>query len=172
MRSTKCWTVRASGRRRRSASSCRAAACRRRKHVSSWTKFYSVQRDGDSSADPNSDEDDFPAPLDEIAFHGLAGDIVRRIEPHTEADRSGLLIHISLGFGSAVNRCPHAVADGSRHGVNIFAVSLARLSKARKGTSAAHIKRIIRRSDEAWGRECVTSGLSSGEGLIYDVRTR
>ncbi len=32
--------------------------------------------------------DDFPEPLNTLAFQGLAGDIVRRIEPHTEADRA------------------------------------------------------------------------------------
>jgi hypothetical protein len=30
----------------------------------------------------------WPEPLGEAAFHGLAGDIVRVIEPHTEADRA------------------------------------------------------------------------------------
>jgi 5S rRNA maturation endonuclease (ribonuclease M5) len=37
---------------------------------------------------------DYPAPPDEAAFYGLAGDLVRRIEPHTEADPVALLSQV------------------------------------------------------------------------------
>jgi hypothetical protein len=113
---------------------------------------------------------EYPAQLEEAAFYGLAGDFVRRILPHTEADPVALLVHYLGAFGNAVGRNPHALADGSRHGTNIFFVCVGESSKSRKGTSSAHIKRIIKRADEVWGKECVTSGLSSGEGLIYAVR--
>ena len=33
-----------------------------------------------------------PAPLAKDAFHGLAGRIVRKIAPHTEADPAAMLI--------------------------------------------------------------------------------
>ena len=125
-----------------------------------------------NSSRPVGDDvvDEFPEPPDEAAFYGLAGDIVRRIEPHTEADSVALLGHYLVAFGNVVDRSPHAIADGSRHGTNIFGACVGETSKARKGTSASHNKRIFRRADEAWGKECVTSGLSSGEGLIYSVR--
>lgn len=114
--------------------------------------------------------DDFPEPLSEVAFHSLAGDIVRRIEPHTEADSAALLIHILTMFGNAVGRNPHAMADGARHGTNIYCVNVGKTSKSRKGTAKAHIQRIVTRVDETWAKESITSGLNSGEGLIYTVR--
>jgi hypothetical protein len=114
--------------------------------------------------------DDFPEPLSEVAFHGLAGDIVRRIEPHTEADRAALLIHVVTVFGNAIGRNPHAIADGARHGMNLNAACVGETSKSRKGTALARVKRIFKRADEDWAKECLTSGLSSGEGLIYTVR--
>jgi len=39
--------------------------------------------------------------IDEVAYYGLAGDIVRTLEPHTEADRVALLLQI-LTFAPTV----------------------------------------------------------------------
>jgi hypothetical protein len=115
--------------------------------------------------------DDFPAPLDEVAFHGLAGEIVRRIEPHTEADRSALLVQVLAAYGNAVGRNPHAIADGSRHGMNVYEVLVGESAKSRKGTSWAHVRRVFKRADEEWEQNCISpGGLSSGEGVIWAVR--
>jgi hypothetical protein len=42
----------------------------------------------------------WPAPIDEAAYYGLAGDIVRTLEPQTEADPVALLIHVLVGVGN------------------------------------------------------------------------
>jgi 5S rRNA maturation endonuclease (ribonuclease M5) len=123
-----------------------------------------------TSSAGSSDEDDFPEPLDELAFHGLAGDIVRRIEPHTEADPVALLIQVLIAFGNVIGRAAHAMADGSRHAMNLFAVLVGKSSKARKGTSWAHVRRLFKRADEEWAQDCIANGLSSGEGVIWAVR--
>jgi 5S rRNA maturation endonuclease (ribonuclease M5) len=125
-----------------------------------------------SSLGRNGDDevvDDFPEPLSDVAFHGLAGDIVRRIEPHTEADPVALLIQVLTAFGNVIGREPHAIADGSRHPMNLFAVIVGESSKSRKGTSWAHVRGIFKRADEQW-QNCIASGLSSGEGMIWAVR--
>ena len=125
-----------------------------------------------SSLGRNGDDevvDDFPEPLSDVAFHGLAGDIVRRIEPHTEADPVALLIQVLTAFGNVIGREPHAIADGSRHPMNLFAVIVGESSKSRKGTSWAHVRGIFKRADEQW-QKCIASGLSSGEGVIWAVR--
>src|SRR5262249_48813656 len=61
----------------------------------------------------------WPEPLAEEAFHGLAGEIVRVIAPHTEADPAALLINVLTAFGNVVGRGPHAVAEANRHGCNL-----------------------------------------------------
>jgi hypothetical protein len=122
------------------------------------------------SLDDEAVVDDFPYPLSDFALYGLGGDIVRRIEAHTEADSAALLVQLLVAFGNCAGRTPHAMADGSRHGMNLFCVLVGESSKSRKGTALAHIKRIIAWADEDWSRECLTSGLTSGEGLIYAVR--
>jgi hypothetical protein len=56
----------------------------------------------------------WPAALAPQAFYGFAGEIVRCIEPHTEADPAALLFQFLCGFGNLVGRSPHTIADGSR----------------------------------------------------------
>jgi hypothetical protein len=43
-------------------------------------------------------------------------------------------------------------------------------SKSRKGTSWEHVYRIFKRVAEQWAQDRVAKGLSSGEGLILEVR--
>lgn len=112
----------------------------------------------------------WPAPLAAAAFHGLAGDIVRAIEPHTEADPAALLLQLLVGFGNIVGRGPHFVAEADRHALNLFGVLVGETAKGRKGTSWGHVQRLLQATDPVWAAERVQSGLSSGEGLIWNVR--
>ena len=50
---------------------------------------------------PPYDGAPWPAPFNEAAFHGLAGDVIRRIEPHTESDPAALLVQFLIAFGKA-----------------------------------------------------------------------
>jgi hypothetical protein len=111
-----------------------------------------------------------PEPPSEEAFHGLAGKIVRTIEPASEADPAALLVQALVAFGNAAGRSAHFVVEGDRHHANEFAVLVGRTSKARKGTSWGRVFRLFREAEEAWAAERVQTGLSSGEGLIWAVR--
>ena len=57
----------------------------------------------------------WPAPLAKEAWHGLAGEAVRTMEPHTEADPAALLLDLLVSFGSMVGRHAYFVADGAWH---------------------------------------------------------
>ena len=109
----------------------------------------------------------YPARLDEAAFHGLAGEIVRTIEPHSEADAAALLLQSLVAFGALVGRGPHVRVEGDEHHGNLFIVLVGGTSKARKGTSWGRIREIFSRVANC---QKVVSGLSSGEGLKYAVR--
>jgi Protein of unknown function (DUF3987) len=104
------------------------------------------------------------------AYHGLAGDVVRTIEPHSESDPVAVLIQFLTGVGNIIGNCPYYQVEGSRHRANLFTVLVGQSSKARKGTSWDRISEIVRVADEPWYSERVKSGLSSGEGLINEVR--
>ncbi len=48
--------------------------------------------------------DDWPPPPDPGAYHGLAGEIVDRIAPNTEADPVAILSQLLVAFGAAAGR--------------------------------------------------------------------
>jgi hypothetical protein len=104
------------------------------------------------------------------AFHGLVGDIVRTIDPSTEADPVALLVQLLLAFGSIIGRKPHFLVEASRHTTNLFAALVGATSKGRKGVSWSQILRLLREVDPEWVKNCVQSGLSTGQGLIASVR--
>ena len=113
----------------------------------------------------------WPQSLAPGAFHGLAGDIVRAIAPHTEADAASLLLQFLASFGNALGRGPHGVAESDRHGTNIDIVLVGETSKGRKGSSWGRVKDLLLQADRQWAEHCIQNGgLSSGEGLIWAVR--
>jgi hypothetical protein len=112
----------------------------------------------------------WPKPLPAEAFYGLAGDVVRAIEPQTEADPAGLLLQFLAAFGNAAGASPHFRVEADRHGTNLFVVLVGVTSVARKGTSLGHIRRVFQSVDSEWATARMLSGLSSGEGLIWAVR--
>jgi hypothetical protein len=108
--------------------------------------------------------------LPEEALYGLTGEVVRAIEPHSEADSASLLLQLLVGFGSLVGRSAYTAVEADRHGCNLFACVVGQSSKGRKGTSWGHIRRLLSRVDPAWADSRIRSGLSSGEGIIWAVR--
>lgn len=108
--------------------------------------------------------------VDPVALYGLAGDIVRAIEPHSEADPAALLLQTLVAFGNCVGRSPYFRVEGDRHHLNLSAVIVGVSSKARKGTSWGQVRRAFKSVDEDWISDCVQAGVSTGEGLIWAVR--
>jgi hypothetical protein len=112
----------------------------------------------------------WPAPLKPAAFHGLAGEIVRRIEPHTESDPAALLAQFLLAFGNSARRAAHWLAEDTPHFTNEFAVIVGQSSVARKGTSLDRILALFEGADLDWRKNLVSSGLVSGEGVVHAIR--
>jgi hypothetical protein len=112
----------------------------------------------------------WPEPPGEAAFHGLAGRIVHTIEPASEADPAALLVQALVAFGNVIGRGARFGVEADRHHGNEFAVLVGRSSKGRKGTSWGRIIQLFREVEERWAVERVSTGLSSGEGLIWAVR--
>jgi hypothetical protein len=118
---------------------------------------------------PNAADSAWPV-IDEAAFHGLPGDVVRAILPHSEADPVAILIHLLAFFGNLVGRGPHYRVEADFHRTNVNAILVGDSSKGRKGTAANRVLSIVRSTDEQWADARIKNGLSSGEGLIYEVR--
>jgi len=112
------------------------------------------------------DESSWPT-LEPAALHGLAGDVVRVIGPHSEADAAALLVQMLVAAGVLLGRTAHLRVEGDRHYPNLFAIFVGTSSKARKGTSWGRVRSVLQRVPNC---QSILSGLTSGEGLKYHVR--
>jgi hypothetical protein len=113
--------------------------------------------------------DEWPT-LNEAAYHGLAGEVVRTIEPHSEADPVAILLQFLTAFGNAVDISPHYQIEGDKHRAKLFVVLSGTTSKGRKGTALGRIRQLMATADQSWELDNIQSGLSTGEGLIFHVR--
>jgi len=112
----------------------------------------------------------WPNELKPEAFHGVAGELVETIHPHTEADGAALLVQFLIAFGNVIGRSRYFTAGADQHYPNEFAVLVGATSKGRKGSSWSVIEHVIGMADSGWLNASVQTGLSSGEGLIWAVR--
>lgn len=111
---------------------------------------------------------DWPKPMAPEAFIGPAGDFVRLVEPHTEADPVALLGNFLVGAGVLLGREAWAQADGRRHYPVEFLLLAGQTGAGRKGTASARTLPIMERVEQGF-RQRVLGGLSSGEGLIKAI---
>ena len=109
------------------------------------------------------------APPEPAAYHGLPGAIVEAIAPHTESDPVAILAQLLIASGALIGRSAHFQVEATRHYPNEFVVLVGDTAKARKGSSFDHVARLLRDADPDFERR-LTTGLSSGEGLIWAVR--
>lgn len=112
---------------------------------------------------------EWPEPIGEAAFHGITGQVVRKIDPHTEADRAAILIQFLAAVGSAIGRGAGFKAEASFHATNLYVLVVGETSKGRKGSSWQQARRPVELADPTW-EDRIVSGISSGEGLIHVVR--
>jgi hypothetical protein len=113
---------------------------------------------------------EWPDPPGAVAFTGLPGRIVEAIAPHTEADPVAILFQGLAAFANAIGPEPHALVGATRHALKVFGVIVGDTAKARKGDGWNHVEQTFVHAEPEWVRSRVKSGLSSGEGLIWEVR--
>ncbi len=111
----------------------------------------------------------WPEQLHDDALHGVSGDLVRAIGPHSEADPAALLLQVLVGFGNMAGRGPYLAVEGDRHHTNEYAVLVGISSIARKGTSWGRVRGALEAIDQHWVENCLLSGLGSGEALIESL---
>jgi hypothetical protein len=115
-----------------------------------------------------------PVPSSGI-YHGILGDITMAAEPTTEADPVG--IHVSLLTGvsadlgpiSALHPRAYLRIGNDRHPLLIWGALFGRTSTGRKGGAFSTADLFLARACLSYAGY-VTSGLSSGEGLIERIR--
>lgn len=131
-----------------------------------WDKHHGQDEEGGD--DEESGGDDAPV-LDPAAYHGLFGDLVKAVSPHTEADDPAILLALLAAFGSACGWSPH-FDHGKAHGANLF-LALVGATASRKGTATGIAKWVLGKADPEWAKQCLRpEGFGTGEGLIHAVR--
>src|SRR5205814_1940735 len=88
---------------------------------------------------------------------------------HTEADPVAILTQLLVACGAAVGRGAFFQVEATRHHPNEFMLLVGDSSKARKGSSWDHVRRLLATVDPSIEPRILT-GLSSGEGLIWAPR--
>jgi hypothetical protein len=92
------------------------------------------------------------------------------MEPHTEADPVAILLQLLVYVGNMIDGAAHYVVESDRHAGNLFCVLVGQSAKGRKGTSGGRARAVVKAADEVWVEQRMKSGLSTGEGLINEVR--
>jgi hypothetical protein len=103
--------------------------------------------------------------FDEYALYGLAGEAVRTLATHTEAQPEAILLQLLAAFGNVIGPSPHCMVGPTRHALNLFVVLVGESSKARKGTSWNQIARLFAEVDPAWTENRVTSARLTAHSL-------
>jgi hypothetical protein len=110
--------------------------------------------------------DSFVRPaLPAAALAGLAGDVVRAIEPHTEGDPAALLLSFLVMFGNAVGREPKLLTGGDPHPARLFAVLVGDSATGRKGTAGSQIERLFEIAEPDWFGDRIQYGIASAEAV-------
>jgi hypothetical protein len=103
-------------------------------------------------------------------YPGLLGDVIEAFSASTEAAPEPIAVQFLVAFGSAIGRAPHVMVGATRHGVGEYVLIAGASAKARKGDGKGIALAVLERAAPEWAQGCVSSGLSSGEGLVHRVR--
>ena len=110
------------------------------------------------------------APRPEVVAQGPLGAILALLEPQTDADMTGILMHILVSVGNAIGRKRYIQIGPARHYLNENILVIGDSMIGKKGTALRESQRIMQHAAPAWAENNIKSGLSSGEGLIWLVR--
>jgi hypothetical protein len=125
------------------------------------------------------DLDDFPRgrkqqrewpKLEPAALYGLAGEVVREMDPYTEADPVAILATFLAAAGCYIGPVPHCWIGDVEHPARLWPLLIGATASGRKGTADAVVRRVLDAADIEFLLRNVESGLTSGSGLIERVR--
>lgn len=108
--------------------------------------------------------------FDVSKLHGPIADLVRKIDPYTEANAIAVYMQMISILGGYFGRIAGAHVSGDRHYPNIFMLIVGNSSVARKGTSLGVATAILKQVIPDFVKSNMKSGASSGEGIPYHLR--
>ena len=118
---------------------------------------------------------DFPT-FDNAHYYGIAGDLSALAIQNSEADRMAVYMSFLCATAALFDRKKYLSIGETKHHARLFATLVGASSRARNGTSLQPVKRIINEAEAILNPDSkdrlkfAEGGLSSAEGLIYQVR--
>jgi Protein of unknown function (DUF3987) len=110
-----------------------------------------------------------PPTLPDSALYGVAGEIVRKTAPHTEAHPAAIYFQLLTVIANVCGRNVHILVDRDKHYTNEFLIIVGKTAAGRKGTSYGHAQYFGERVEQGWADDCVRKSITSGEGLVREM---
>ena len=111
----------------------------------------------------------YPWPvLGVAALHGLAGDIIRAIEPETEADPAAMLFTLLAQVGNVLGGDAYASVGDDHHPGRLYVAIVGDSSSGGKGMSRGAVRPIVRAAFPEWHDSQIINGFGSGEAIIAE----
>ncbi|MGY6278285.1 DUF3987 domain-containing protein [Methylomonas sp. MgM2] len=118
--------------------------------------------------------------FDASNLYGVAGDVARIVSKNSEADPMAVYCSFLAMSAAMFGRFKYIQIGDTRHYARLYVALVGASSRARKGTSYNPVSRIIQKTEEIYLQRSnnptlsslviADGGLSSAEGLIYQVR--
>jgi hypothetical protein len=112
----------------------------------------------------------WPEPISDVGKWGLAGDFVELVAPRTEADPNALLLTFLVVAGHVIGRRFYLPGGGRKHYTNEYLCLVGPTALGRKETAIAAVEAFFSEGPYPCGFGNVLYGLSTGEGLIWEIR--
>ena len=114
----------------------------------------------------------WPRAIDDSGRFGIAGDFVRMVEPHTEADPNAILLVFLTYCGNLMGRNFCVMAGADAHFANLFCCLIGNTGHGRKGSAIAAVESFFGTrysAPPAPKLGHVLKGISSGEAIVYEI---
>lgn len=143
---------------------------------------------GAARTKPSEKAKAWPAPLADAAYYGVLGDIAKGIEPFIETDLGALMVNLLVVSGIAIGRDPHLEVGAAQHHGVLYTVTVGETGE-NKSDNTNPIRQVMENvPPTAYANDgydvgpiddlgvppapTLISGLSTGEGLLWQVRDR
>lgn len=112
----------------------------------------------------------WPDAIDQAAYHGPVGAVVRAVADITEADPVGILGSLLATIGTCMGHYRYLYQGGAQ-ATNLFVVLVGGSSSGRKGTAGSIAREVMTSAYPGW-QDLIVAGLGSGEGLVTHLTPR
>jgi len=111
----------------------------------------------------------WPRSIGTAGYYGLAGEFVRLVEPHTEADPNAILLTFLTFAGQLLGRNFYVMAGSDEHHGNLFLCLIGTTGHGRKGSAISVVNSFFHRGPEPPRLGHVLKGISTGEGVVWEI---